>query len=87
MSDDDFRAWLENENGYLFVRKLDDGTWVGLTRMIYTWGLCVGLSQGDGYERRYCYEDQLLAINEIQRMKSSEDIPSGWIARRPALYG
>lgn len=70
--------------GYHHVRRLPDGTIVGLNRLIYTHALYVGLD-ATSYRRRYCYENLVDAIGAVQEMTSGEDEPQGWIARRPEV--
>lgn len=69
------------DNGYTHVRQLPDGTWAGLVSLIYTTGLCVGLTE-IGWTRRFCFEDRKMAISELAKLTSVDDEPVGWIARR-----
>lgn len=81
ITDDEFRALLER-NGYQLVRKLEDGTWIGLTPLLFTVGLCIGLGP-IGWERRYCYDDVFLAMEEMGKLEHGAQVPNGWIAKRP----
>lgn len=75
---------IKDVSGCLQIRQLDDGVVVGIGLLLYTTALYVGLSL-DSWQKRYCYDDHRLALAEYQRLRSGEDEPSGWIARRPQL--
>ena len=81
MDDDQFRAFL-TKDGYEHIRKLDDGTWVGIVPLMFSVGLCMGLDR-IGWDRRYCYEDRALAVAEIAKLERGDQVPQGWIAKRP----
>lgn len=81
MNDDEFKAYLEGQ-GYHHVRKLNDDAWVGITKMLFTWALCIELDMS-GYNRRYCYTSQARAEEEIGKMNVIEDIPTGWLRQLP----
>lgn len=68
--------------GYTTSRQLEDGTWVALVPLMFTTGICINLDR-TGYERRYCFEDKDLCIREYEKLKTVNDVPSGWIAKRP----
>lgn len=66
------------ELGYIVVRQLQDGRWIGVIRMIFTTGLCIGL-HAHGYSGRYCY-DRLYDAVEAAKTYTGEGDPSGpWI--------
>jgi hypothetical protein len=85
MTDDEYKAYLEETGEYIHVRKLDDGTWAGIFRFIYTWGICTELDM-TGYGRRYCYTSESEAVKELDKMKSLEDVPQGWERRLPEPF-
>ena len=68
--------------GYLTSRQLEDGTWVGLVPLLFTTGIVINLDEM-GYERRYCFEDIRVCISEYEKLKTIDDVPVGWIAKRP----
>lgn len=70
------------EMEYLYVRQLDDRTWVGLTPLLFTTGLCLGLDEF-GWKRRYCFKTSATAISELAKLKTIDDVPTGWVAKRP----
>lgn len=67
--------------GYATSRQLDDGTWVGLVPLLFTTGICIGLDE-IGWEKRYCFEDKLKCIQEYDKLRTHDDIPMGWVAKR-----
>jgi len=68
--------------GYHHVRQLDDGTWIGLLPLLFTTGLCMGMD-AVGWSKRYCFESLSDCIKEADKLKTFDDIPTGWIAKRP----
>lgn len=79
-TDDEMMAFLAMQ-GYSNVRKVEGG-FIGLTPLIYTTGLCIGLDAW-GYEERYCYGDRFLAERACNAMKSVDDEPmTGYVAKR-----
>lgn len=66
---------------YQNVRVLDDGTIVGTIELIYTRAIVIDLNEY-GYEKRFCFEDRERAVEEINKLTTGEDEPTGWIARR-----
>lgn len=76
-------SYLQDQ-GYTPVRQLPDGSWAGLTRLLYTTGLCLGLSEL-GHQRRFCYGKEADALKALNHLQSASDEPTGWIARRPEV--
>lgn len=72
------------EAGYISVQKIQHGdlkgTWVGLYRFMFTWGLIVGLS-AHGYGYRYCYDSLTDAQGALNDMVKGER-PTGYIKRK-----
>jgi len=68
-------------NEYHSIRKLPDGTWAAITRLLYTAGLCVGLD-AFGWAARYCFDDTSKAVCELYKIQSLTEVPSGFIAQR-----
>jgi len=71
---------------YEQVRKLEDGTIIGLGKLMFTTALFVNMDM-TGYETRYCFKDPALAVKAFEAMKTGDDKPEGWIARRPEPEG
>lgn len=71
--------WLREQ--YLDVRVLEDGTIAALGQLMFTKAIHLGLARF-GFERRFCFENQALAVQRFAELKSCEDIPEGFTARR-----
>lgn len=69
--------------GFDNVRRLEDGTWAGTTELMFTRAICLGLNY-HGYAYRFCFSDRELATSELQKLTSIDDVPTGFIARRPS---
>jgi hypothetical protein len=74
-----------NDPGNLYVcwRMLDDGTYVALGRLMFTTALFIGVGAVVPFKRRYCFNDPTTARAEYDDLKTGDDEPSGWLARRP----
>jgi hypothetical protein len=75
-------ALNDPENLYLCWRRLEDGTYVALGRLMYTTALYIGVN-ATGAERRYCFTTLGNALGEYHDLQRGTDEPMGWIARRP----
>lgn len=82
---DEFIDWLTREQGFACARRLPDGTYVGVCNLMFTKGLCIGVTPFQTYARRYCYQSLGDALAEYNLLQTGDDLPSGWIARRPEL--
>lgn len=82
---DEFTALMRSELGFFGAKRLDDGTYVGLTRLAFTAAICIGTDELTPAKRRYCFDrtDFTLCIDEYVKIVTGEDTPEGWIARRP----
>lgn len=69
------------ENGYQNVRVLEDGTVVGTSELMFTRAVYIGLDRY-GWEKRFCFQDREMATSEVAKLKTGDDEPSGYIARR-----
>jgi hypothetical protein len=84
--DEALLARIKERGEYEHVRMLEDGTIIGLGRLMYTVALFVNMDL-TGYEKRYCFKDPALAVKAYQTMQKGDDEPEGWIARRPEPEG
>jgi len=69
--------------GYRWVRQLSDGTWIGITDLLYTTAICIDLN-AEGYESRYCFKNPIDALNQFFDMEHIDSEVVGFIAQRPA---
>lgn len=75
-----FVAMLQ-ENRYYSIRKLPDGTYAALGKLLFTTAIHTGLNH-HGWAYRYCFDDPKLAQRELDKLEDMDDTPSGFIARR-----
>ncbi|BBI61727.1 hypothetical protein [Vreelandella sulfidaeris] len=80
---DDFTRVMRNEHEYVGARRLPDGTYIGLQRLMFTLAICVGVTETSPFKRRYCFEDAPSCITQFLLLSSPSDEITGWIATRP----
>ena len=66
---------------YLDARLLEDGSIVAIGNLLFTRAIYMDCN-ATGFGRRFCFQDRALADAEYARLKTEEDEPVGWIARR-----
>lgn len=87
MTDSEFIELMQSPDyGYLLVRRLPNGKYVGLCPQIFTIGLFVGLDES-GYNYRYCFETWAEAILSITTWDGTDDAPGNWIIRKGKAGG
>lgn len=64
------------------VRALPDGSVAMLVDLMYTRAICLGATAW-GYSSRFCFEDRERATAAFATLQTEDDVPVGWIARRP----
>lgn len=64
------------------LRLLEDGTIAGICNLATTRSIMLDMDY-HSWTRRFCFDDPTLADRRFQELKSSEEIPAGYIARRP----
>lgn len=80
---DAFTAKMRDELRYVGAKRLADGTYVGVQRLMFTLAICVGVTEASAYQRRYCYEDAAECLAQYAAIRNSGDIPTGYVASRP----
>lgn len=80
MDQSELLAYLKTE-GYNNLRVLDDDCIVGTLELAFTRAIFIGLNRY-GWERRFCFEDKELALVELAKLKTENDEPVGYVARR-----
>ena len=73
---------IVEENECIDGRVLPDGSIATLIRLITTVAICLGVTR-EGWSRRFCYSDPILAIKVFYSLETEDDEPEGWVARRP----
>lgn len=67
--------------GYLHVQQLPNGNWIGITPLLFTFGVCYPIHER-GYERRWCYELLDEALIAIKEWDGNGEMPGPWVAKR-----
>lgn len=83
---DEFTRRMVESGLFVFCRKLEDGTYIGLCRLAFTIALCIGITESAMFTRRYCYDNAGDALFEYDTMTRGDYLPTGWIARRPETF-
>lgn len=78
----DLEDIVRASSAYLDVKTLSDGSIAALGDLMFTRAIFLGCD-AFGWSRRYCFEDRERANHEYELLTSQEDVPTGWIARRP----
>lgn len=66
---------------YLDVRVLPDGSVASLVDLLYTRAIHLGCTL-TGWGARFCFADRDLATKRFNELKSEDDEPAGYTARR-----
>ncbi len=62
---------------YTFLGKLEDGRICGIHRLLFHWTLHIGIDHF-GYEDRYCYSSQPVALLDMIHWEGEGDPPTHW---------
>lgn len=73
---------LSQENPGYNCRVLADNTVACVFDLMFTRAIILGVSESS-MKRRFCFEDRTLANIRFVELKSENDEPQGYIARRP----
>jgi hypothetical protein len=66
---------------YSLLAYLMDGTIIGVGDLMFTRAIYIDLDL-NGWGKRFCFEDRDLAVEEFMKLKTGDDEPTGWVARR-----
>ena len=66
---------------YSLLAYLMDGTIIGVGDLMFTRAIYIDLDL-NGWGKRFCCEDRDLAVEEFMKLKTGDDEPTGWVARR-----
>jgi hypothetical protein len=80
-ADEDLRQRIRQLGDYRMVDFLRDGTIIGIGELMFTRAIYIDLDL-NGWGKRFCFEDKELAVEEYMKLKTGDDEPSGWVARR-----
>lgn len=79
---DDMTATLLG-SGFVGAKKLDDGSYAVVQRLYATAAIGLGVDCLGTIKNRYCFEDLHACLSAWEELKTRNDEPEGWIARRP----
>lgn len=65
-------------------RELPTGKRAGVARMLFTFGLFVGINKRGDYESRYCYEHRDDALKALAAWDGKDDPTGPWITHKPS---
>lgn len=71
------------ENDMLYPRKLDDGSWVAMHRLLFAWSICCDVKPIEQYSYRWCFTDQEEALYFLNTIKEFDEVP----VKRNSLKG
>ena len=66
---------------YSLLAYLMYGTIIGVGDLMFTRAIYIDLDL-NGWGKRFCFEDRDLAVEEFMKLKTGDDEPTGWVARR-----
>lgn len=69
------------ENGYTHIRELEDGSVAAITKLIFTTAICIDLDYMS-WASRYCFKNEEDAIEQLEKIKTADCVPRGYLARR-----
>ncbi len=75
-TDKEIISWLEG-NYYLSPRRIEDGSWVAINKLMYIWAVCVDMDEINAYRYRWYFED----INEALYFLATIKEGSVWISK------
>jgi len=81
-SDEEIEAFLK-EQSFIAVRKLDDGTWIGMLQLMFTMSVCVGITATQTHTHRWCFGDPIEASIFFGTIEHPRQIPE----KRESLKG
>ena len=79
--DETLRQRIQQLGNYLVVDFLRDGTIIGMGELMFTRAIYIDLDL-NGWGKRFCFENRDLAVVEYMKLKTGDDEPTGYVARR-----
>ncbi len=77
--------WMRDVALFLGAKRLEDGSYAGVQRLMFTTAICIGVTPMTAFQRRYCFNDLGQCLHSYSEIKQLGDEPEGWIARRPKV--
>jgi len=69
---------------YREVRVLPDGTVAAIHDLLTTRSIMLDCDEWS-FKRRFCFSDRALADKRFAELESAQDVPQGYVARRPEI--
>lgn len=79
--DEALRQRIKQLGNYLVVDFLRDGTIIGMGDLMFTRAIYMDMDLL-GWGKRFCFEDKDRAVEEYMKLKTGDDEPTGYVARR-----
>jgi hypothetical protein len=79
--DETLRQRIKQLGNYLVVDFLRDGTIIGMGELMFTRAIYMDMDL-NGWGKRFCFEDKDRAVEEYTKLKTGDDEPTGYVARR-----
>ncbi len=83
MRHDSFIDWDEEavlaflaENSYCMPRQLEDGDWIGIQELMFTTSVCMGITPTSPFTYRWCFEDEVEAMQFLLNAREVDEIPT-----------
>jgi hypothetical protein len=81
---DDLTAMLLGPDcGFVGAKRLDDGSYAVVQRLFSTAAIGLGVDCFGMFSNRYCFQNLQDCLSAWEELKTRDDEPEGWIARRP----
>ncbi len=79
---EDLVSEVKRLGNYTDVKVLPDGSVAAIGSLMFTTAVYLGCTLW-GWERRFCFQDPIKALEQYQSLASEDAELVGWIARRP----
>lgn len=76
---------LVNDLGFKGAKRLPDGSYAGILSLMSTAAIAMDVREGGCFQRRYCFKDLNDCLAAYEHLQTRDDVPEGWIARRPEM--
>ena len=81
VNDEELLKRIKELGEYSLLAYLMDGTIIGMGELMFTRAIYIDLDL-NGWGKRFCFEDKDRAVEEFMKLKTGDDEPAGWVARR-----
>lgn len=73
-TDEQIETFLKQQ-GFICVRKLPDGEWIGLLKLAFTMSVCCGIEEITPFKYRWCFADPVEALHLYTTIEEYDEIP------------